>query len=103
MPDRRSFVAAEIVQDHDVAGPKFRHEHLVDMGLERFLIARAVEKERCRDPVEAQVRHESGCLPLMGGRLSFTTKTVCTVSRVKAPAVPARNHLDHKDGSHFRW
>ena len=31
---RRSLVAGEVVHDDEVAGPEFRHEHLVDIGLE---------------------------------------------------------------------
>src|SRR3954463_2759602 len=66
MADRRPLVTGEGVHDDHVAGPELRHEHLVDIGLDRFAFDRAVEHHRGRNPIEAQARHEGGRPPVMG-------------------------------------
>jgi hypothetical protein len=42
-------VAGEVVEDHDVAGPQLRHEHLFDEGFEHVGVDRAVDDRRAAD------------------------------------------------------
>ena len=59
-----SLAAAEVVHEDHIAWLQLRHEHLVDIGLERTPIHWAVEHHRGRDPVPAQAGHEGGRLPV---------------------------------------
>jgi hypothetical protein len=56
-------VAAEIVQNHDVAGVKRRKKDLLDIEAETLAIDRPLEKPWCLDPVMAQRGQEGHGLP----------------------------------------
>ena len=49
----RSLVAGQVVHDDDVAGRQFRHEPLVDIGLDRVAVDRPVERHWGDEPGEA--------------------------------------------------
>ena len=55
-------VAAEIVDDDDVAGFEGWYEHLLDVGQEAFTIDRTVDDARSRDAIATQ-RGEEGQRP----------------------------------------
>ena len=57
-PDCGSFVAAEIVHDHDLPGLERGDEKLFDIGSEAWAIDRPVEDAGRVDPVRAQGREE---------------------------------------------
>src|SRR5213075_740728 len=57
------FVAAEIVDDHDISGLEGGHEHLLDIGKEALAIDRAVDDARRIDPVGAQCGEEGERAP----------------------------------------
>ena len=46
-------MAAEIVEDDDVALPQGRQEQLLDIGAEALAVDRTVEDAGCGDPVPA--------------------------------------------------
>src|SRR3954453_15034478 len=56
-------VAGQVVQDHDIARPKLRHEDLLDIGLERRAVDRPIEHEGGHKAARAQPGHKGGCLP----------------------------------------
>ena len=56
--DRRLFVDREVVQDDDIAGPERGHEHLLDVGQERWVVDRPVEDGGRREALEAQRRDD---------------------------------------------
>src|SRR5262249_29148814 len=60
-------VRAEIVQDHDVAGPQRRCEHLLDIGAEPFAVDRSIDDEGSSEPIAAQAGNESHRLPMTVG------------------------------------
>jgi hypothetical protein len=47
-----AFVAAEIVDDDDIAGPQRRHQDLLDIGKEAFAVDRSVDDTGCNNPNE---------------------------------------------------
>jgi hypothetical protein len=61
---RRSFVAAEIVGNDDVAGREGRGESLVDPGGEHLAVDRPDQHEGGDDPVMAQAGQEGQGLPV---------------------------------------
>ena len=56
-------VAAEIVQDNDIAGAKRRQKNLRHVGPKALAVDRPLDKPRRIDPVMAQCRQESHGLP----------------------------------------
>lgn len=56
---RSRLVAAEIVQDDDVAWLELRDEKLLNIGAEAFAVDRAVEQARCGEAVATQGAEES--------------------------------------------
>ena len=63
-----SFVAAEIVQDHNVARGQCRDEHLLHIGREDVTIDRSINDPRCVDAVVTQRCDEGQRLPVPMGR-----------------------------------
>jgi hypothetical protein len=63
------FVDDEIVEDHHVARPKRRHEHLLDVGEEGGIVEGPVEHGRGLKPVDAQRRNDRVRLPVSTGRV----------------------------------
>jgi hypothetical protein len=67
-PERRShglaFVAAEVVENDNVARPQGRNELRLDIEQEALAVDRAVEHERCIDAIVAQRRDERHRLPV---------------------------------------
>lgn len=59
-----SLVAAEVVHDHDVAGPEFGNENLIDIGLESVAVDRPVEDHRRHHPGQAKPGDEGGRPPM---------------------------------------
>jgi hypothetical protein len=51
-------MAAEIVQDHDIAGTKRRRKDLLHIGPKALAVDRPLDKPRRIDPVMAQCRQE---------------------------------------------
>ena len=62
-------VAAEIVQDNDIAGAKRRQKNLRYVGPKALAVDRPLDKPRRIDPVMAQCRQESHGLPTAVGNL----------------------------------
>src|SRR5262245_38021060 len=56
-------MGSEIVQDHDVAGPQRRCEHL----LEPFAVDRSIDDEGSSEPIAARAGDESRRLPMTVG------------------------------------
>ena len=56
-------MAAEIVDDDDVAGSERRHQHLFDIGQEAFAVDRSVDHARRFDAIVAQGGQEGQCPP----------------------------------------
>ena len=65
MAHRMALVAAEIVDDDNVAGLERRHEELRDIGYEPFAVDRSIKDARRVDPVVPQGRN---VLPMQTGR-----------------------------------
>ena len=61
--DRLCLVAAEVVENDDVAGPQGRDQDLLDIGSEAFAIDRAIEDAGGGELIEAQRTQESEGLP----------------------------------------
>src|SRR5215213_3116677 len=59
----RSFVARQVVQDHNIARPQGGDEDLLNIGLECRAVDRAVQHEGRHEAARAQPGHEGGCLP----------------------------------------
>src|SRR5580765_4757697 len=57
------FVAAEIVDDDDIAGPQRRYQHLLDVNKEAVAVDRAVDDTGCVDAVGAQGGEEGQRAP----------------------------------------
>jgi len=57
-------VAAEIVQNDDVAGLERRHQLLLDIGPEAFAVDRTIEDARGREPIAAQGAEEGQRAPV---------------------------------------
>jgi hypothetical protein len=57
-------VTAEIIHDHDVAGPKRGDEDLFDIDLKGLAVDRTFQKPRRLDPVVAQRSQERCCIPM---------------------------------------
>ena len=66
--DGLALVAAEVVEDDEVAGPQRRHQVLLDPGLEGALVDRPVEHARRAQPVPAQGGQERQGAPAPGRR-----------------------------------
>lgn len=62
--DGLSLVAAEVVEDNDVAGPEGGDQRLLDPGGEAVAVDRAVEQAGRVDAVAAQGRKEGQCAPM---------------------------------------
>src|SRR4030088_3048312 len=60
----RDLVAAEIVADHDVTWPQRGAKHLLDVGEESRAVDRAIEHQRCDQPVVPQAAQERGGMPV---------------------------------------
>src|SRR5262245_65689218 len=60
-------MGSEIVQDHDVAGPQRRCEHLLDIGAEPFAVDRPIDDEGSSEPIAARAGDESRRLPTTVG------------------------------------
>ena len=58
-PDGNALMASEIIHDDDVAGPKRRHEDLLDIGTETVAVYRPIDDAGRIDPVGAE-RGEEG-------------------------------------------
>lgn len=67
--DLRLFMAREIVEDDDVAGPQRRHQHLLDIGQKRGIVDRAVEHGGRGEAVDAQAGDHRVGLPMAAGRV----------------------------------
>ena len=63
LADGLSLVAAEVVEDDEVAGPERGDEELLDPGLEAWSVDRAVEDIGCAEPVRAQPGEEGHGAP----------------------------------------
>ena len=61
--DGLALVAAEVVEDDEVAGPERRHQVLLDLGLEGALVDRPVEHARCAQPVPTQASQQGQSAP----------------------------------------
>lgn len=59
-----AFMAAEIVENDDIAFFQSRHEHVGDVTTERFAVDRAVQDEGSIDPVVAKRGEEGHGLPM---------------------------------------
>jgi len=57
-------MARKIIHDHDIAGTEFRHQHLLDIGLEGVAVDRAVEDHGRRQAGEAEASDEGRGLPM---------------------------------------
>src|SRR3954454_293426 len=55
-------VTGQVVQDHDIARPQGGDEDLLNIGLERCAVDRAVQHEGRHDTARAQPGHKGGCL-----------------------------------------
>lgn len=64
LPHSRAFVAAEIVQDDDVARGEGREQALLHIGEEAGAVDRAIEDTGSNNPVVAQGGHERQGLPM---------------------------------------
>jgi len=64
VPYDLGFVAAEIVDDDDVAGSERRQKKLLDIGAEAVAVDGSVDDARCVDPVAAQGRQEGQRSPM---------------------------------------
>lgn len=56
-------MAAEIVHDHDVAGPEGRDQMLCDIGLKAFTVDGAIKDIRRRELIAPQRSQERHCAP----------------------------------------
>jgi hypothetical protein len=63
-------VAAEVVQDDDIAGPKDGQENFLDIGPKAHAIHRSLNEPWRTDPVMAQGSQESHGLPAAVGNFS---------------------------------
>lgn len=61
-PDTRALMAAEIVHDGDVVGPQFRHQNLIEVGLEGNTVNQPIEHHRRYHAAVAQPDDEGGGL-----------------------------------------
>jgi hypothetical protein len=61
---RLAFVAAEIVEDHDIAFGKGRSQYLLDVEGEEFPVDGAVDDPRGIDAIDPQSGDEGECLPV---------------------------------------
>ena len=66
-----AFVAAEVVQDDDIARRESRGENLLDVEEEDFAVDRAIDHPRRINPVVAQRGDESQGLPMAVGRVGL--------------------------------
>jgi hypothetical protein len=66
-------MAGEIVNDHPVAGVKFRTEYLPDVNQECRAIHWTIENPRSAQTVMAQSRNKRGRLPVAMGNLRAAT------------------------------
>ena len=79
LADGPSLVAAEIVEDDEVAGPECRDQKLLDPGLEAAAVDRAVEDVWGAQSVGAQAGEEG---PGIVGVRQWPWRGVCPVSCV---------------------
>jgi hypothetical protein len=64
LADARSFVAAEVVHDDDVAWLQLGRQHLLDISLEGDAVDRPIENQGCHHPCRAQAGNEGRGLPV---------------------------------------
>jgi MFS superfamily sulfate permease-like transporter len=69
-----AFVAAEVVQDDDIARHEDRGENLLDVKEEGFAVDRPVDDPRRINPVVAQRGDEGQGLPMAAGRIGFSRR-----------------------------
>jgi hypothetical protein len=81
------FVAAEIVQDDDIAGREGRVENLLDVEEEGLAVDRPVDHPRRIDPVMAQGGDEGQGFPMGVGRIGLEP------SSPRPPAAQGRHVL----------
>lgn len=60
---RFGFVAAEIVEDDDIAGTQSGSQELLDIAAENLSVDRAVDDTGLRQGIDAQCSQESECAP----------------------------------------
>lgn len=60
----RPFMAREVIQDHDVAGFQYRHEHLFDKRLEHLGVHAAVDYGGTGHTLASQRRDQGGGFPV---------------------------------------
>ena len=71
MAYRLRFVAADVVDDDDVAGTQSRHQHLPDIGEEALAVDRPVDDAgRSNDAIVAQRRQKVSVLSGRAGTLA---------------------------------
>ena len=70
---RLAFVASQIVEHDDIAGPKRWHQELLDVTPEYFTIDRPIDHTWGVDPVMAQGGEEGGGAPVSMGNLGVQT------------------------------
>lgn len=75
-----SFVAAQIIEDNDVAGFQRRCEDLVHIGMEDNPVHRTVDDERRGDPIVTQASDKGRRLPVSMGQ---------PANQAHAPLAPA--------------
>ena len=59
----------EVIEDHDVAWPERRHEHLLDVGQKRRLVEGAIEHGGGVETIPAECCDDRVRLPMPAGRV----------------------------------
>lgn len=82
---------AEIVHDDDVAGFQLRHQHLLDIDAEAFVIDRTIENEGGADTIDPECGGKGHGFPMTEGRVAQQPFAV------RRPA-PERRHFRLRPG-----
>ena len=85
VPCAAPFVAAQVVENDDVACRQGRHEHLLDIGCEQLAIDGTVDHPGCIDAVVPQGGDEGQCFPVAVRHACIKT------SPAQAPAAQRRH------------
>lgn len=73
------FMHRQVVEDHDIARPQRRDEHLLDVGEKRGIVDGAIEDRRRRQAIHAEPRDDRVRLPVSAR---------CVVAEPHAPRTP---------------
>ncbi len=83
-PHIRPFMARQIIHDHNISGPQFRQENLLNVGLKSVTVDGTVENKRRDHAAYAQPGHERGRLPMTVGNANSQSLAA------RRPAVAAK-------------